>query len=700
MDSPRTWRPQPTIYRPGPYTVEASDAVKVDGESIPRRIIAAKDGFKTVPEDGVKTVYDILRHSASKYGHAQALGSRKLLRTHEDIKKVKKTVEGRETTVDKKWAYYELSDYRYMSFREYEQMALQCGAGLRKLGMNKDDRLHIFAATTPYWLAMAHGAATQSMPIVTAYDTLGEEGLQHSLCQTRAKAIFLEPSLLPKLLKPLKHAEDIHYVFYNSAAEVDPQDVERLREEHPDLVILSFEELRSLGESNPVDPIPPLPDDLCCIMYTSGSTGAPKGVLLKHKNVVAAIAGVHSIVGRYLGPGDRMIVYLPLAHIFEFMFENASLFWGCTMGYGNAKTLTETSVRNCKGDIRQLAPTVMVGVPAVWELVKKGIISKVESSNPIARNMFWGALSLKSALLSAGLPGVGILDSLVFSKIKEATGGQLRISMNGGGPVAKDTQRFLSMCLTPMINGYGLTETCASWLTHESRMGAICDPASWTDQAIGEVPGSIEIKLVDVPDLGYFSSSQPVSQGEIWIRGPAVTEGYLDLEEENKASFYEGWFKTGDIGEFDNNGHLRVIDRKKNMVKTLNGEYIALEKLESIYRSCSLVANICVYAAEHKIKPIGIVVPVEAVLKSIAKQNDISGETLEELASDNKLHQLALKEIQEVGKRGGLTGIEIIDGLAANELTLSKGLVTSAQKVNRKFILQKYKDDVDAVYKD
>lgn len=131
------------------------------------------------------------------------------------------------------------------------------------------------------------------------------------------------------------------------------------------------------------------------------------------------------------------------------------------MGYGSPKTLTDTSVRNCKGDIREFAPTVMVGVPNVWELVKKGIIRQVEGSNPIVKNMFWGAMALKSALLSAGLPGVGVLDYVVFSKIKQATGGQLRIALNGGGPVARDTQRFISMCITPMVNGYGLTETCA-----------------------------------------------------------------------------------------------------------------------------------------------------------------------------------------------------------------------------------------------
>ena len=173
------------------------------------------------------------------------------------------------------------------------------------------------------------------------------------------------------------------------------------------------------------------------------------------------MTGADTMVGKYLGPGDKLITYLPLAHIFEFMFENASIFWGCTMGYANAKTLTDTSVRNCKGDIREFAPTVMVGVPGVWELVKKGIVSKVESGSPIVRNLFWGALALKDTLLSTGLPGAGVLDYIVFNKVKAATGGQLRICMNGGGPIAKETQRFISMCITPMINGYGLTETCA-----------------------------------------------------------------------------------------------------------------------------------------------------------------------------------------------------------------------------------------------
>ena len=135
---------------------------------------------------------------------------------------------------------------------------------------------------------MSHGAVSQSMPIATAYDTLGEDGLKHSLVQTRAKAIYCDAQLLPTLVNPLKSAKDIQYVVYNGDMEVKQEHVEKLKNTFDYLTILSFEELRQLGEKNPVDPVPPEPEDLCCIMYTSGSTGPPKGVPLKHKSVIAA----------------------------------------------------------------------------------------------------------------------------------------------------------------------------------------------------------------------------------------------------------------------------------------------------------------------------------------------------------------------------------------------------------------------------
>ncbi|KAL9057226.1 MAG: hypothetical protein Q9162_002429 [Coniocarpon cinnabarinum] len=690
---PKSWNPQPKAYKQPPYTIERPGVSAKPGETIPRVNHRCKDGLKSTPEPGIETVWDVVKRGSSKYGNAKAVGFRKLIKEHEEVKQIKKTVDGKEQMVDKKWTYYEYSGYEYISFIEYEKIAVRAGAGLRKLGMTTGDRVHLFGATSPWWLAMAHGSASQSFPIVTAYDSLGEEGLEHSMKQTHAKAIFLDQQLVVKLLNPLKNARDIQYVIYNSEPEgkMKQEDIDAVKNAHPHVTIMSFNDLQKLGQDNPVDLTLPEPADLCCVMYTSGSTGPPKGVLLSHKNVIAALSGIDAIVGQYIGPGDGLIAYLPLAHILEFIFELANFYWGGVMGYGHPKTLSDQSVKNCKGDIREFRPSIMVGVPAVWESVKKGIIGKVNASSTVVQNMFWSAMRAKSAMLNNGIPGAGVLDSLVFNKIKDATGGRLRICMSGGGPIAKDTQKFISMAITPMISGYGLTETSA--------MAALMDPAGWTSNAIGEMPACVEVKLVDCPDLGYLTTNNP-PQGEIWIRGDSVSEGYLDLPEESKESFVDGWFKTGDIGEFDSKGSLRVTDRKKNLVKTLNGEYIALEKLESIYRSVPIVANICIYAAEDQQKPIAIIVPAEPALKSIANSNGVKGDSVEELVNDQKVNELVLSELQKGGKGGGLQSFELIQGvvLADEEWTPQNGLITSAQKLNRKGILNKYQDGVDRAY--
>lgn len=684
---------QPKMSAKGPYSIEVPGAEPVEGETIPRRHPLSKDGLISKPVPEISTVYDLVRVSAAKFGNAKAMGSRRLVRTHQETKKVKKIIDGQEQQVDKNWTFFELSPYEYITYHDYENLVLNIGSGLRKLGMEKGDRVHIFAATSQNWLAMSHAAASQSMPIVTAYDTLGEEGLRHSMVATGAKAIFLDPHLIPTLGNVLKDATEVRYMIWNSQNQIKDDHVNALKSNFPHVSVISFKDLEKLGKENPSDPVPPQPEDLCCIMYTSGSTGTPKGVPLKHSNVIAAVAGVSVVVQPYIGPGDGLLTYLPLAHILEFVFENASLYWGTTMGYGNPKTLSDQSVRNCAGDIREFKPSVLVGVPAVWENVKKGISAKVAAGSPIVQNMFWGALWAKQALLSAGLPGSGVLDAIVFKKIKEATGGKLKLCMNGGGPVARDTQKFISMAIAPMISGYGLTETTA--------MGCLMNPMEWTSGSLGAMPACIDVKLVDFPDAGYYATNKPNPQGEVWIRGPSVLEEYYKNEKETAEAIAPGgWFKTGDVGEWDEYGHLKLIDRKKNLVKTLNGEYIALEKLESIYRSAAVVGNICVYADDAKAKPIAIIVPLEPALKKLASSIGVTDASLEELVHNKKLQSAVLKELQNVGRQGGLSGIEIIDGvvLADEEWTPQNGLVTAAQKLNRKGILNKFKKEVAQAY--
>jgi len=682
----------PKMEKKGPFSMEVPGVEKVKGETLPRRNIKCKDGLMAQPDPSVKTVYDIIQYAVNKFGDAKCIGTRTLINTYKEKKMVKKIVDGKETEVEKEWSYFELSPYKYMSFIEFQKHVCTLGAGLKKIGLGKGDKLHLYGATSMNWMSMAHGSFTQSIAIVTAYDTLGLEGLLSSLQQTESKAIFLDSSLLPTLNKVLKDAPTINYIILNNESKPKQEELDKLTSEFSGIKVISYEDLKKLGEENPTAPVAPEAEDLACVMYTSGSSGTPKGVTIKHKAVVASVAGVTAVVGDYIHPGDGLLTYLPQAHIIEFIFENASIFWGSTMGYGSPKTLTDTSVRNCKGDLNEFRPTILVGVPAVWELIRKGIVSKVNSGSIITRNLFWGALAAKQALLATGIPGVKLLDAVVFSKVRAATGGKLRICMSGGGPIAKDTQRFISMAIAPLVSGYGLTET--------GGMGALNDPRAWTVDAHGDIPGSIEEKLVDFPDAGYFTSNNP-PQGELWLRGPSVTAGYYGNEEETKVALRDdGWFMTGDIAEFDKNGHLKIIDRKKNLVKTLKGEYVALEKLESIYRASPLVANICVYAAGDRNKPIAIIFPAEPALVKLANSNGIQGHGLEDLVENEKLNGLVLKELLRAGRQGQLSDIELIDGVVMDkdEWTAQNGYLTAAQKIQRKKIFDRNKKGVEKAF--
>lgn len=693
MPSLKTAIVQPGMFRKGPFSLEVPGCKRVDGETIPRRNAKYVDKLLSVPEEGVNTLFDILILVRERFSDADGVGWRTLIQTHNEVKRVEKIVAGKKTTVEKTWTFFEMGDFKYLSFRQYVDLTMQLGAGLRHLGLQSNDRLHIFASTSPHWLAMSHAAVTQAMPIVTSYATLGEEGLETSLLQTGAKAIFVDPDLIVDLLNPLKKAPAIKSIIINNnGSAVNTADLEALKAVRSDVLVINYDDFLRIGQENPCKPVPPRPDDLCCIMYTSGTTGPPKGVPLTHKNLVAAVAGLDSIFGEFVGPGDAVLAYLPLAHSFEFAFENMSLYWGLKIGYGSPRTLSDSSMKNCSGDIKTFKPTVLIGVPAIWETIRKGIEQKLAKENALTRFIFAIALFLKAFLCARDWPGPNLLDALVFNSVKEQTGGRLRACFNGAGPLGKDTRRFISFAIVPLVSGYGLTETTA--------MGALQDPLQWTDDSLGDIPGCIEIKLVDFPEAGYFATNNP-PQGEILIRGDPVMSGYYRNDEETaQAMAPGGWFRSGDIGEWAPNGHLKIIDRKKNLIKTLNGEYIALEKLESIYRSNSLISNICVYAADDRARPIAIAIPAQPALTSLVQKLDMPAESFEKLVHMSRINSLVLKELQDTGRKAGLAHFEIIEGLVLTdaEWTPQNGCLTPAQKLNRRKVISMYHNEIDKAY--
>ncbi|KAJ2931925.1 hypothetical protein H1R20_g5168, partial [Candolleomyces eurysporus] len=650
------------------------------GEGGIRRCSLVKDGdLVQYPVDGVKTVYEIVEYAARTHGSRPAVGWRDVVDTIEEEKEVTKVVEGKEVKEKKKWKYFELSPYKYLTFIEVKEAVSEVARGLLHLGVTDKDVFNIYAQTSPNWQIMAHACGSISTTIATAYDTLGEDGLAHSLNEPECVGLFTNAELLPTLHRVLARTPTVKYVVFDgepSQALID--DLHGVRDT---IQVYSIQKLRELGRDKPVEPLEarrPKPESIACII---------------HSNLVASVAAVKLLLGHHLTQEDSFLAYLPLAHVLEYIVELIMFFVGVPSGYGRVKTLTDASVRNCKGDIAEFKPSIMIGVPAVWETIRKGILAKVHAGGSIKKSVFNGAMAAKKKSLPVL---AGLADSVVLSGVRAATGGRLRLALSGGAAISKETQEFLTTALVTVLQGYGMTETCG--------MCAILPPELMRYNSVGLPVPSCEVKLLDVPDAGYLSTNE-LPQGEVLIRGHSVFKEYYkrpDLNTDETVFTKDGWLRTGDVGQWNPDGTLSLIDRLKNLIKLANGEYIALERLESIYKSCNLVANICVHAVPEAQQPMAIIIPHEVHLRNLLASKGLdSTSELGVLCHNSNVQELVLKEANAIGKKNGFKQPELLQAvvLTPDEWTPESGLVTAAQKIQRAKISKAFKDEISAVYK-
>jgi long-chain acyl-CoA synthetase len=298
--------------------------------------------------------------------------------------------------------------------------------------------------------------------------------------------------------------------------------------------------------------------------------------------------------------------------------------------------------------------------------IRKGIITKVSMQPPLKQKIFHFICSMKWSLMQLGLPS-SFLD-FAFKPIKENTGGRLKMAVSGGAPIARETHQFLSTVLCPIVQGYGMTESCGLISIQQVDQGET--------GVLGQVgpPGShIEIKLVDVPDTNYSTKNLPNPQGEIFVRGGSITSGYYKQPKVTAETFSaDGWLMTGDIGEWQPDGSLSVIDRRKNLVKLAHGEYIALEYLESVYKTCDSVLNICVYADPEKSYAVAIVVPALPNVEKYLKGKGVVAENvsleIQDLANYPEAKEYIMHGLLDVAKKTDLKPAEKLGDICLSSI--------------------------------
>uniref|UniRef100_A0AAQ4QBT1 long-chain-fatty-acid--CoA ligase n=1 Tax=Gasterosteus aculeatus aculeatus TaxID=481459 RepID=A0AAQ4QBT1_GASAC len=653
----------------------------------PYRAVNSQEKLSAWLHPSVDSLDKIFEYAASRFPKRDCLGTREVLSEEDELqpngKVFKKVI---------------LGNYNWLSYEETYEASKSFGSGLAALGQRPKCNIAIFCETRAEWVVAAQACFMYNFPLVTLYSTLGPTAIAHGLNETEITHIITSKDLLQSRLKAIVcDVPRLQYIILVDSKLTSCPSVPR------GIMVYNMDAVKAMGsrpDSMAVDRRKPESSDIAVIMYTSGSTGIPKGVMISHGNIIAGITGMAERLPNLKYANSRVplpsFCNLPNISASEYTHNIAISVSTVEINPQHLSVPSTKIKKGSKGDTSVLKPTLMAAVPEIMDRIYKNVMTKVEEMSKLQKTLFVLAYNYKMEQISKGY-STPLCDSLVFKRVRALLGGNMRVLLSGGAPLSAATQHFMNICLCcPVGQGYGLTETCGA--------GTISEIWDYSTGRVGAPLICSEITLKDWEEGGYYSTDKPNPRGEIVIGGPNVTMGYYKKESRNREDFYvdehgQRWFCTGDIGEIHSDGCLKIIDRKKDLVKLQAGEYVSLGKVEAVLKNCSLIDNICAYANSDQSYVISFVVPNHKQLMVLAEQMQLKG-TREEICNNAQMEKEVLRIITEAAVSAKMERFEIPKKirLSAEPWTPETGLVTDAFKLKRKELKSHYQDDIERMY--
>lgn len=627
------------------------------------RSIYAKDGLMELPA-GLESPWQFFSDSALKNPENKMLGRRQII----DSKQV--------------------GPYVWLTYKEVYDSAMRMGSAMRRRGVNPGDRCGIYGSNCPEWITAMEACNSQAITYVPLYDTLGPNAVEFIINHAEVSIAFVQENKLSSILSCLPNCSSNlkTIVSFGNISDMQKKEADELG-----VSCFSWEEFPQLGSLDCELP-PKQKTDVCTIMYTSGTTGEPKGVVLTNGALMAEVLSVDQLLfltDRVAAEEDSYFSFLPLAHVYDQIIETYCIYKGASIGFWRG------DVRYLMEDIQELKPSIFCGVPRVYDRIYTGTLAKVSAGGGLKKKLFDFAYNYKLGYLEKGIPqekAAPLLDRLVFDKTKQALGGRVRILLSGAAPLPKHVEEFLRVtsCST-LSQGYGLTESCGGCFTSIGNVYPMVG-------TVGVPMTTIESRLESVPEMGYDALSS-VPRGEICLRGSTLFSGYHKREDLTNEVLVDGWFHTGDIGEWQPNGAMKIIDRKKNIFKLSQGEYVAAENLENVYLRCPHITSIWVYGNSLESFLVAVVVPDRQALEDWAASHNETDD-FKSLCKNLKARKYILDELNSIGKTNNLRGFEMLKAvhLEPHPFDMERDLITPTFKLKRPQLLKCYKDCIDQLY--